>query len=85
MHNRFSIRNFHRIQHPSVLACADIAYAGLTLRGLKLVRNRQGEFLLGTPGRKIDGRWQVLIQIEDRTMEEQLVDLLLERYQERAA
>ena len=85
MHNRFSVRHFKRIKHPTVLACADIAYAGLTLRGMKLVRDRRGDFRLGTPGRKIDGDWQVLIEVEDPLMEEQLVDILLERYQERAA
>lgn len=85
MHHPFSICRFKRIQHPTVVACADVTYAGLTLRGLKLERSQAGSYRLGTPGRKIGGQWQVVVEVMDPSVEEQLTGLLSRRYRERAA
>ena len=84
MHNRFSVRNFYTLNHPRVVACADVAYAGVTLRGLRLERT-QREFRLSTPGRKVRGRWQRMVDIDDPLVREQLTDVLVARYQEKIA
>ena len=84
MHNRISILKFKPIRHTAVLACADVSYAGLVLRGLKLER-RAGKLQIGCPGRKVGDEWQVLVQFEDRTLKDQLLHVLIERLRERAA
>jgi hypothetical protein len=65
-------------------AVAEIDYAGLRLRGLKL-EHREGRFTVALPGRRMRGGWQVVYEIMSDTLQERLRSSLVEEYFRRRA
>ena len=83
-----SITKFQPIEkHPYLRALADLTLNGIHLRGLRLEQRKHGELTLGFPGRKIQGRWQVVYEAENRDTKALLLESLVNHYhgQEKAA
>lgn len=79
--NNITILNFRPIKnHPYMRALADLEVNKITLRGLRLEDLGGGRLTLGFPGRKVQGQWQVLYQMEDRQMRALLLDRLIGKY-----
>lgn len=59
--------------HPWVRALVEVDWHGLRLRGLKLEQHAEG-WRLSPPGRRVDGHWQSLFSIQDRRLEQALLE-----------
>lgn len=76
-----SIVNFRLVNnHPYLRALADLQVAGLMIRGIKLEQNHKGQFCLGYPGRKVQGSWQIVCQVENERTKLRLLTELSGRY-----
>lgn len=72
------------IEGTNVRAVAEIEYAGLRLRGLKLEHN-QGRFGLTLPGRRMKTGWQVVYEILSPGLKDRLCAAMVEEYHRRRA
>lgn len=69
--------------HPYLRALVDLNLSGVTLRGLRLEQDRNGELNLGYPGRKIQGEWQIVYQAANPATEKELLKKVVLDYQAR--
>ncbi|MFN8609606.1 MAG: hypothetical protein U0931_18850 [Vulcanimicrobiota bacterium] len=76
----FSVTSMHKIVgHPWVRAVAEVDWQGIRLRGIRLEQHREG-WRLAPPGRRVQGIWQDLFSIQDRRLEQQLLESLRLRH-----
>lgn len=77
------IRRMTAIRNRSpVRAVAEVEYAGLLLRGLKL-EGSGGELQLRTPGRKVGGAWQLVYELLSEELTDRLSASLVAEYRRR--
>lgn len=72
------------IEGTYIRAVAEVDYAGLRLRGLKL-EQRGGRFELQLPGRRLKQGWQIVYEIMSEALQQRLCSLLVEEYHRRRA
>jgi hypothetical protein len=74
----------HLIERSAVCAVAEIEYAGLRLRGLKL-EFRGGKWEVTVPGRRVRAGWQEVYDIVSPSLLDRLRATLLAEYVRRRA
>ncbi len=67
-----------------VRAVAELDYAGLRLRGLKL-EEREGGLHLSLPGRRLKNGWQVVYEFVSEDLHQRLRRVVVEEYYRRRA
>lgn len=65
--------------HPWIRAIAEIEMEGVQLRGLKLEQHPEG-WRLTPPGRKINGGWQTVFSIQDRRLQQTVLEMVRLRH-----
>ncbi|MBX3167664.1 MAG: hypothetical protein KF760_09635 [Candidatus Eremiobacteraeota bacterium] len=74
------VRKMEKISgHPWVRAVAEVDWYGIRLRGIRLEQHADG-WRISPPGRRIQGMWQSLFSIQDRRLEQQLLESLRLRH-----
>ncbi len=83
MENAFQINRIHRLEGESkVKAFVDVSFAGIIVKGLKVVQGAKGLFL-GMPGRQDkEGRWHNTVCPETPEAYRELSDIVLAAYNE---
>lgn len=71
--------------HPYLRALADVTVGGFVIRGIKLEQARDGQLVVAFPGRKIQGRWQVICEAQDEAVKAHLLDLMQQEFEQVAA
>jgi hypothetical protein len=79
-----NIRSMTLIEGVYTRAVAEIDYAGLRLRGLKLELH-EGRWELSLPGRRMKTGWQVVYEIVSPMLQDRLRAVLVEEYSRRRA
>jgi hypothetical protein len=62
--------------HPWIRAVAEFRVYGLRLRGLKLEQHPEG-WRLTPPGRRLRGGWQSVFSIDDRRLQQAMMEAML--------
>lgn len=77
------ISRIHKIDGDSKLkAFVDISFAGLVIKGWRIVEGKNGLFL-GMPCQQgKDGRWYNVVYSTDKAIRQELTDLVLAAYKE---
>ncbi len=65
-------------------AVAEVDYAGVRLRGLKL-QVCNGRYELSLPGRRMKNGWQIIYEILSPMLQDRLRSALIDEYQRRRA
>ena len=79
----FQIKSLERVKNYSnVLAVAEVEYGGILIRGLKL-EERNGDYQLSAAGRKVNGSWQLVYELQSPELATRLKDQVVEAYQRR--
>lgn len=78
------ICSMHLIERSPVCAVAEVEYAGLRLRGLKL-EFRGGKWSVTVPGRRVRAGWQDVYDIVSETLQDRLRSEMLAEYVRRRA
>lgn len=74
------VRKMEKISgHPWVRAVAEVDWHGVRLRGVRLEQHAEG-WRISPPGRRVQGVWQSLFSIQDRRLEQQLLESLRLRH-----
>jgi len=83
MENAFQINRIYRLEGESkVKAFVDVSFAGIIVKGLKVVQGAKGLFL-GMPGRQDkDGRWHNTVCPQNPEAYQHLSELVLSAYNE---
>ncbi|MEW6279923.1 MAG: hypothetical protein AB1758_14940 [Candidatus Eremiobacterota bacterium] len=76
----FTVRSMTRLEGGKVKAVAEVDYAGLRLRGLKL-EEREGRLDLTMPGRRVAGKWQLVFEVQAGELHRRLHEVLTREYQ----
>lgn len=86
MNTDITIQQFRLVKnHPYLKALADVSVAGFVLRGIKLEQNRDGNFAVAFPGRKIQGSWQVICETESEKTRRLLLHTITQQFEQAVA
>lgn len=76
------VRSLQRIKNFShVRAVAEVEYGGILFRDLKL-EERDGEFHLTSAGRKVNGMWQLVYELQNPDLAARLCQSVVQAFQE---
>ncbi len=76
------VKSLQRIKNFShVRAVAEVEYGGMLFRGLKL-EERDGEFHLASAGRKVNGAWQLVYELQNPELAARLRQSVVRAFQE---
>ena len=73
------VSNVKEINKGGIVASFNLCYAGLTILGFKLVRNKRGGYFVSPPCQNINGKWLSDIRISDEVknlIKEQVLEIL---------
>lgn len=76
------VRSLQRIKNFShIRAVAEIEYGGIVFRGLKL-EERDGRFQLASAGRKVNGSWQLVYELQNPDLAARLCQSVVQAFQQ---